>query len=131
VLAYIITARRGVVKGFVTYIQFNNNSTALATCLFDTIPQYVVISLIVLVFVIVLGFLGIIFYYIYRKFNSIDMHTAGKYQNNYNNKPSPNTYKMDKTEFKKDVSDLDAKILPDEQTAVDAMNKIIELKNKM
>lgn len=126
-----------MVKGLVEFIQFNICSTALTTSLFETVPQYVIVSIIILVFIIVIGIMiaihrliGIIKYYINRKFTSIDKHTDRKYQNIHNNNETANTYKEDKKEYQKDVSELEAKIMPDGQTASGAVGKIIEFVKK-
>lgn len=118
-----------MIKKFVCYIQFNNIFPVLTTSLFETTPQYVIIALIVLIFIIVIGLFGTVFYYIYRKHNSIDNHTNKKYQKDNDNK-EPDTYKIDRESYKKDVSDLGAKILPDGQTIVNMAAKIIGLKEK-
>lgn len=35
-----------------------------------------------------------------------------------------------KKEYKKDVSELEAKVMPDGQTAINVIDKVIEFKNK-
>lgn len=119
-----------MVKRVVERIQFNIVFTVLATNGFTQIPNYVVISAIILCFLVIIGILLLIFYYIRRKFNSIDNHTNKKYMHeNYNDK-DPNTYKQDKKELEKDISELEAKILPDGQNVANIADKIIEFKKK-
>lgn len=118
-----------MVKGFVEYKQFYIVSTALDTSLFQTTPSYVIIAAIVLIFIVVLGLLGIIAYYIYRKFNSIDIHTNKKYQD-HNKDDKEDTYKDDKEELKKDVSELEAQLLPGGQAVINLVDIIKELKKK-
>lgn len=131
-LAFIIDifAWRDVVKGLVEYIQFNISSVILTISLLESMPQYVIISVIILCFLIVIGLLILFFYYIYRKFNSIDNHINKKYGDENHNKDNSNTYKKDKKEYKKNVCELEAKILPDGQTAVEIIDKVIEFKKK-
>lgn len=119
-----------MVKGLVECIQFNMNSIVLATSLFNLMPQYVIISAIVFCFFIILGLFTLLFYYIYRKFNSIDNHTNKKYDDKNHNRDNSNTYKEDKKEYKNDVSELEAKVLPDGQTAANFVDKLIEFKKK-
>ncbi len=124
-----------MVKRFVECIQFNICSTVLATSLFEILPQWVIITLLfIIAFVIVIALLGLyrlIRYYIQRKFDSIDKHTDKKYQNGSNNDQIQNTYKYDKKEYQKDVSELEAKVMPDGQTVSNTVGKIIEfVKNK-
>lgn len=90
---------RGVVKRFVEYVKFNIYTTYfLATNLFKMVPEYVIKAMIILAFILVLEVLGIIVFYIYRKYKSIDKYTDVKYRGN--NK-EPNTYKEDKKGYKK------------------------------
>lgn len=110
-------------------------STGLSNNLFSSVPQYVVISFIVLVFLITIGIfaflyrlLDIIKYYIEKKFNSINNHTNKSSKNN-NFKP-PDTYKETKRKYNKDVSELEAKIMPDKQTLVNTVDRFIEYKNR-
>ena len=121
-----------MVKGLVECIQFNTHSVILATNLFKTIPQYVIISVIGLSFLFIIGLFSLLFYYIYiyRKFNSIDNHTNKKYNKSKEDDNSSKTYKEDKKEYKKDVSELEAKVMPDGQTAINVIDKVIEFKNK-
>lgn len=107
--------------------QFNSIPIILTTGLSETTPQYVVITLLVLAFVIVLGIFGIAFFYIHRKYKSIDNHTDKKYSlnNDKDGNNITNTYKEDKKSYKKDVSDLGANTLPDGQTIVSIVGKIV------
>lgn len=119
-----------MVKGLIECIQFNINSMVLATSLFNSLPQYVIVSVIILCFLIILGLFILLFYYIYRKFNSIDNHTNRKYDNENHTNENLNTYKEDKNEYKNDVSELEAKVLPDGKTAANFIDKVIEFKKK-
>ena len=90
-----------MVKGLVECIQFNTHSVILATNLFKTIPQYVIISVIGLSFLFIIGLFSLLFYYIYRKFNSIDNHTNKKYNKSKEDDNSSKTYKEDKKRIQK------------------------------
>lgn len=116
-----------MVKGLVEYTQFNMNFTILTASLINTLPNYVIISFIVFCFILLIGILGLIFYALRRKYDSIDNHTNRKYSQKDND---PNVYKEDKKEYKQDVSDLGVKILPDGQTIIDFADKIAEFKKK-
>ncbi|MBD5535637.1 MAG: hypothetical protein HDQ99_08300 [Lachnospiraceae bacterium] len=115
-----------MVKRVAEYTQFNIYSTILTTSLFNTVPQYVIILLFILAFIAVIGLLGIIIYYVYRKFNSIDKYIDKDKQDNENS----NTYKELKKKYKKDVSELEAKTMPDGQTVITMAEWIRGLKNK-
>lgn len=117
-----------MVKRFVVYVQFNSIFTVLTTSMIETTPQYIIIAIIILAFIFLLGVLGIIFYYIHRKYKSIDNHTNKKYQNysNSDENKKTDTYKEDIKSYKNDVSDLGANTLPDSQTVVNMANKIVE-----
>lgn len=121
---------RGVVKGLVEYIQFNIISATLTTNWFNTIPQYMV----VLGFILLMSIVLLLFYRTYRKYNSIDNHTNKKYNNGNKQKTtdtnSLNTYKEDKKEYEKDVSDLGIMTMPDTKTIVKITDKFIELKKR-
>lgn len=78
---------------------------------------------IIIYIIVILSFVAIL-YYIKRKFDSIDKHTDKKYQN----KNILNTYKEDRKEYKKDITDLEAKIMPDTQTVINIVDKINDLK---
>lgn len=123
VLIYILYIERSVVKGFVEYLQFKIESAILTDNLINAIPQYVIISAIVFLFFVVLGIFILTFYYINRKFDSIDIHIRKKYNND-------NTYKEDKEELKKDIDGLDAKILPDSQKIINFADRAFGLINK-
>lgn len=99
----------------------------LTTSVSETSSQLIIVSSIILMYVVVLGILAIIFYNIYRKYNSIDNHTNRKYSKN-NDIDSCNkidTYKDDKKSFKEDVSNLGVGTLPDCQDIVSIAGKII------
>lgn len=120
-----ILIMKGVIKRFVEHIWFNTNFfTFLESGLFNEIPPYVIILAIILSFIIVIGIIIITLYYIKRKFDSIDKHTDKSLLNN--NKNCSDTYKETKEEYKKIVSDLDAKILPDMQVTTKIVKKFIE-----
>lgn len=119
-----------MVKGLVEYIQFNIISATLTTNWFNTIPQYMV----VLGFILLMSIILLLFYRTYRKYNSIDNHTNKKYNDGNRQKTtdtkSLNTYKEDKKEYEKDVSDLGIMTMPNTKTIVKITDKFIELKKR-
>ncbi len=122
--------RRDVVEGVVEYIQFNICSTILTTGVFDIISCIVVFT-----FIFLISIIGSSVYYIHRKYKSIDYHTKMKYSNNdsidvYDKDNNINTYKDDLKEYKKDIYELDANILPDKHTVINLVDIIKELKQK-
>lgn len=128
-----------MVKGFVECTQFNVSSTTQIDNLFKSLPQYVIISGIILVFIIVLaiivlffGLLKLLFYSVRRKYDSLDKHTEKKYPNNNddNNDKDPPTYKDDKEELQKDSLELGVGTMPGKQKIIDLVDKAIELKKK-
>lgn len=124
-----------MVKGLVEYLQFNIIAAALTANLLNSVPLYIVIFVMILVIIILIGifiiickFFAIIKYYIERKFDSIDKYTT-KNNSDSNDKP-PNTYKETRKKYKKDVSGLEAHIVPDKQTVISIVDEINELRKK-
>lgn len=124
-----------MVKGLIQVIQFNICSATLTTNLLNTMPQYIVVFVMIIAIIIIIGsfftihkFFATINYYIKRKFDSIDKYTDKNGSDN-NDKP-PNTYKETRKKYKKNISDLEAHIVPDEQTVVNIVDKINELRKK-
>lgn len=109
-------------------VRFNNIPIILTTGLTITPPQYVTILDAILKYIVVLGVLGIVFYYIYRKYKSIDNYINRKYpmSNNGDSNNKADTYKDEKKSYKEEVSDLGANTLPDAQTIVNIAGKVIE-----
>lgn len=110
----------------------------MTTNLLNTLPQYVVISLIVLFFLIVIGvtigvivgiykFFDTVKYYIKRKFDSIGNYTSKSCLSD--DKP-PDTYKKTKKKYKENVSGLESKVMPDEQVVINIVDKLNELRRK-
>ena len=125
--------QKGVVKRFSECLQFNMNSTILTTTFFQEMPQYVVICMIFLVFVIVIAFfLSInhvfftIKYWLKRKYDSIDKYI----ENNSPDDNPPNVYKDMKKQYKKGVSNLGVNTLPNGKKIVKIVGKVIEFKKK-
>lgn len=124
-----------MVKRFVECKQFNICSTTLTTDLLNTMPSYIIFFVMILALIIIIGlfitinkFFSTVNYYIKRKFDSIDNFTDKN--NSDNNDKPPNTYKETRKKYKKNVSELEAHIMPDEQTVVNIVDKINELKKK-
>lgn len=115
-----------MVKRFAEYLKFNMNFAVLTASFFNEVPEYVIKSIIILCFLLVVW----LFYYTYRKYKSIDNHTNKKYKNSNSYDDNSNTYAKDKKEYKKDVSELGANTLPNGQTIVTIADKIIELRKK-
>lgn len=114
---------KGVVIRFVHYVQLNVCSTILTTGLFERTPQYVIISLIVLLYILVIGILVLFFYYIYKKFKSIDNHTDKKY---HSKNDCLDTYRRDKKGYDKDIIELNAKILPEKNFLISLLGKLVD-----
>lgn len=89
-----------------------------------------ILALIIIIglFITINKFFATVNYYIKRKFDSIDNFTDKN--NSDNNDKPPNTYKETRKKYKKNVSELEAHIMPDEQTVVNIVDKINELKKK-
>lgn len=124
-----------MVKGLVELIQFNVYSTALTTNLLSTIPQYIIVFLMVLISLFIIGIFFIIYkiiatirYYIKRKYDSIDNYTNKNSSDNFNEQTA--TYKEIKKRYKKDASELEAHIMPDGQNIINVVDKINELRKK-
>ena len=129
-----------MVKGLVEYTHFGSYSAILSCSLFDTIPRYVIILLIVLsmvlAYIIVICFykiiskaIDVIRFYIEKKFDVLEKFIKEKYKDNDNgSRKHLNTYKDDKKELDKDMSELDMKIIPGKQTITNIVDKIKNLK---
>ena len=124
-----------MVKGFVEHLQFNIISTTLTANLLNSMPQYIVVFVMILALIAIIGLFFTIYklfatinYYIKRKFDSIDKYTA-KNSSDDNDKP-PRTYKEIRRKFKKDISELGTNALPDGETVIKMVDKINELRKK-
>lgn len=89
----------------------------------------ILVSLFIIgIFFIIYKVIATIKYYIKRKFDSIDNYTN---KNSSDNIVKPTiTYKEAKNRYKKNVSELEAHIMPDKQNIISVVDKIDELRKK-
>lgn len=80
-------------------------------------------SLIQLLTILICGVLFLVFFYICVKFYTLNKYIDEKYKNNM-----PDTYRGIKKSFKEEISELDAKVLPNKQTITSIVDKYKELK---
>lgn len=116
-----------MVEGVVEYIEFKICSIILTTGLFSEIPSYVIESVFALCFLLLIGTFLLIYYALYRKYNTINKYLKWKYKKDNANM---DTYKEEKSDYEKEVSDLGAELLPNKQTIINIMDKIGELRDE-
>lgn len=79
-------------------------------------------------FLLYINSCNIIIYYITRKFDSIDNYIDKSCLSGDNK--SPDSYKKQKKKYKKNISELEAKVIPDGQNVINMADKLNELKKK-